>query len=651
MFILRFLLFIIPPPLRERILKLLRGRAPGLHGLLIRWRTIYHLLGPDIRRQVFFSQFLTLIQSVANLASLVSIVPFLSIVVTPDRVVRNPIIQVLAGWVGSEDPRFLTLVLGIISLSTLIFYHGVSYYLHIYHSRLGEQLRLIFVNRMVEYYLTAPYERHLRSNTAELMHNIMQKAMTAIGLLLDHLFGLFSMLFSIGILLLALAIKDFSLLLVSLLLSGGMLWFQIRRTRVPLTQQAHRSVRLAGTVQKKVHDALRSFEGIRISGQERFFIDDIRRQMQENIAVKRKTMVISMGFKPMSEIILYGTVILLTLFTLYFSGNQVSLSSLALFGLVSYRLLPALNNLYQRYIGLKGNIATYDFIRDDLLLAFTRSRYHRDPRRLAFENALELENISYTYPNADRLAVDDVNLTIKKGKRVGFCGPSGSGKSTLLKNMMGLLQPDSGVMRVDGQLIGAEEVPRWQNLIGYVPQNIYLLDDTIRHNIAIATPEDEIDDERIRETLANTGMLEFVESLPMGINTEIGENGIRLSGGQRQRIMIARALYPNPEVVIFDEATSAVDTATEREIINVLMKASADHTLIMVTHRISTISGCDEVFYMKDARLSDSGTYDELLKKNPDFRNLAVEESKDEEMEERQKEKQRKGEREAAASS
>ena len=221
---------------------------------------------------------------------------------------------------------------------------------------------------------------------------------------------------------------------------------------------------------------------------------------------------------------------------------------------------------------------------------------------IEFSKKIEIEGLSFVYPNTEEYVLKDVNIAIEHNKSIAFIGASGSGKTTIADIIMGILTPTKGKILVDGVDI-SDNMTSWHSMIGYIPQSIYLMDDTIRNNIAFGIDEDKISDARIREVLAEAQLLEFVEGLSEGLNTVIGEQGIRLSGGQRQRIGIARALYSNPEVLVLDEATSALDNDTESAVMDAINSMAGKKTLIIIAHRLSTIEHCDVVFEVKDSTI------------------------------------------------
>ena len=238
-------------------------------------------------------------------------------------------------------------------------------------------------------------------------------------------------------------------------------------------------------------------------------------------------------------------------------------------------------------------------------------------------NTLELSNVNYAYPNSEKIAIRNISLKLKKGESIAFVGSTGCGKSTLVNCILGLLTPQSGSITINGHDIQAN-LKGWRNYLGYIPQTIYLLDDTLRANIAFGVPQDQVNQGCLHAALTSAALISFVDDLPKGLDTVIGERGVRLSGGQRQRLGIARALYFNPEVLVMDEATSALDNQTEAEVMQAIQNLKKGRTLIMIAHRLSTVKDCDRLYFLEDGTITDAGCYEKLIDKSIGFRKIAA---------------------------
>ena len=329
------------------------------------------------------------------------------------------------------------------------------------------------------------------------------------------------------------------------------------------------------------------------------------------------------------EALLFGGMVILVLALLIANNGNISeiIPVLGLFAVAGLRMLPAVQLVYHSLSAMRVGRAVLDVIHRDLhLLGRTGSDLPEEGGRvpLKLTDKLVLDDVKYAYPNMERAAIDGMNMTIAANTTVGIVGGTGAGKTTTVDVMLGLLRPDSGQMTADGVAITAENIRAWQDNVGYVPQQIFLTDDTVAANIAFGVPEAKRDQAKVERAAKIASLHDFVMSeLPDGYSTWVGERGVRLSGGQRQRIGIARALYHDPDILILDEATSALDNITERAVMDAVSNLGHAKTIIMIAHRLTTVQQCDTIFLLENGRVSASGRYDELVEKNTVFRSMA----------------------------
>jgi ATP-binding cassette subfamily C protein len=327
------------------------------------------------------------------------------------------------------------------------------------------------------------------------------------------------------------------------------------------------------------------------------------------------------------------TAVVLLTFAVIASGSSVdeALAAIGLFAYAGLRLQPVLQRIVTSVNSIRSSSAIVDDLAADLaeVRAFGASLGERSdavktlPR--SFSNRLALEAVRFTYAPDEpsiRPALLGIDLTVHRGEFLGICGPTGGGKSTLLDLIVGLLQPTEGTVSVDGHTLDAAPGWWWSQL-GVVSQQVFLTDDTLRRNIAFGVPAGEVDEARLARCVERAQLTDMVSALPEGLDTIVGERGIRLSGGQRQRVAVARALYREQPVVVLDEGTSALDGATEAKLIAALDEIAPDRTLIAVAHRLATLRGADRIVVVADGRVNASGTYDELMETSPLFRELA----------------------------
>jgi ABC-type multidrug transport system fused ATPase/permease subunit len=303
--------------------------------------------------------------------------------------------------------------------------------------------------------------------------------------------------------------------------------------------------------------------------------------------------------------------VVVIIYTVGGGAAEDSLVIVALFGVVAFRMLPSVNRIIVSVQQLSIGRAALEGAVEGIELPVPEQR--RDETRLVERfDSLRVAELQYRYPNSQALVIDVEHLHVAAGESLGIVGSSGSGKSTLVDLLIGILTPSSGTIHANGHDI-AEHPRRWQDRIGYVPQHVYLMDTTVRRNVAFGLPEKSIDDQQVEESLRNANLWQFVQTLPKRWDTVVGERGVRLSGGQRQRLGIARALYGEPEVIVLDEATSALDTETEREIVESFRDIARDRTLIVVAHRTSTLAYCSRVIRLEGGRIVRDGTFTEVI--------------------------------------
>ncbi|HRX22452.1 MAG TPA: ATP-binding cassette domain-containing protein, partial [Syntrophomonadaceae bacterium] len=329
------------------------------------------------------------------------------------------------------------------------------------------------------------------------------------------------------------------------------------------------------------------------------------------------------------ESVAFGSVIALVLILLIFKGEaQNVIPVVTFFAFAGYRLMPAIQDVFQTSTQIKFNQATLDHIYKEMIniktQPVTSNEIAGEPEPLEFKEQIRLESITFSYSSMGEKVLEDVNITIRKNQKVGIVGATGAGKTTLVDILLGLFIPEQGQIFVDDIKVNADNVRSWQKLIGYVPQQIYLSDDTISGNIAFGIPDSSIDLNKVKKAASIARLDEFIERLPDKYDTVVGERGVRLSGGQMQRVGIARAVYDDPEVLILDEATSALDSITEQEFMEALEAAAAVKTLVIIAHRINTVRNCDTIIMLEEGKVEAVGNYHDLLNRSDKFKTLAA---------------------------
>lgn len=476
---------------------------------------------------------------------------------------------------------------------------------------LNQQVKLS--RRLFKEYLTKPYTFHLQRNTAELLRNVNNEVPRVFQGIIISGFQLLTE-FLVSACILVLLIKTAPLATISsAILLGGSIFVFLRIFRKKINTLGEEQQQVNSEMIKWVNQGLGASKEVKVKGKEAFFIDAYTTQSRISVNNSRYMDILGQVPRLFIETLLVSCV-LITMLIIVFQGMDTTkmVSTMALFAMAAFRIMPSITRIMGLITTIRYSQPALSVIYKDLFMnkeSYPSKDLIQDneaaklnEKELTFSDSIKLSDVSFRYPNQEKYSVKDVTLTIPIGQSIGFIGESGAGKTTLVDIILGLLQPEYGHVLVDGKNL-FEQKSIWQKKIGYIPQSIYLTDDSVRGNVAFGIKNDLIDDEAVWKALEQAQLKQFVETLPSGLETKVGERGVRLSGGQRQRIGIARALYHNPEILFMDEATSSLDNETEKEIMKAINGLKGEKTLIIIAHRLSTIENCDIVFKINKGRL------------------------------------------------
>lgn len=477
--------------------------------------------------------------------------------------------------------------------------------------------------RLFTGYLLWPYSMHLRRTTAELIRNSHEAVKELVkSVLLPSIKIAADAILVAGLLLLLLVIAPLATVAAVAVIGGAavLLLVVVQPRMKRLGRIRHQEAR---TSLKTLQQGLFGIRDVKVLGRERafagFYRTSRRRMARTDYLRETLTQLPSIVL----EMSLLGFILAYFAMTIIGGGTaQDTLSILGLFAYAGLRLQPSVQSIVSGLNTLKFSAAPLQDLHHDMRLMEFGARPDKPSPPLPFTSRLTLDEVSFRYERADRPALYGINLEIRPGEQIGICGPTGSGKTTLVDVITGLLPPTTGQVLIDGMELSAHE-REWQAALGIVPQMVFLTDDTLRRNIALGVPDYEIDEEALAEAVELSQLAEFVSQLPEGLDTAVGERGVRVSGGERQRVSIARALYRRPSVLIFDEGTSALDNATEALLMHAIERLRGQHTIILVAHRLSTVRNCDRIVFLEHGNMTGLGTYDELCANNPGFRALA----------------------------
>ncbi len=565
---------------------------------------------------------LMFVSAFAEVISLGAVLPFLGILTAPDRVYKHPVVAGFASKIGVTTADQLLLPITVIFVVAALLAGAV-------------RLLQLWANMRFSYatghdlgtaaYLRSlyqPYKTHLGRNSSEVINGV-DKVDQLLSLLLQTLTLLSALVLVIFIVLTLLVIDPLVAILAFLgfgIFYGLVMWLTRRR----LQKNSQMIARLQPLRLKAALEGLGAIRDVIIGGHQKTYSDIVRRaDLPVRIALGNNTFI---GDSPRYVVETFG--IVLIAFISYGLARQKGefTAVLPILGALAFgaqRLLPALQQIYRAWSSMAGSRASIEDALDLLDQPMPEEALSPPPPPLDFRRDIRFESVKFQYSHEGPLVLAGLDLTIPYGARVGFVGCTGSGKSTTLDLLMGLLLPTSGEILVDGLPLQGERLRAWQRIIAHVSQSIFLADTTLAENIAFGIPPEAIDMDRVRQAAQRAHIAEFIESSPAGYNTMVGERGIRLSGGQRQRIGIARALYKQANVLVLDEGTSALDNITERAVMDDIDKLGRDLTILIIAHRLTTLSRCDMIVQLERDKMATQRTYEQLLDQSPTFRSMA----------------------------
>lgn len=531
---------------------------------------------------------------------------------------------------GTQMWHYLTLVYGLRSPESMIVWFGGTV-LAIYFSKsIMAGLQLAFFQKfsqnffkllsaqLMASYMVQPYTFFLNTNSSILAKNVTVEAKIIAENFINPMLVLISELLVLILIIAVMFIYRPIPSLVGILsvgiILGGMHLFTSRQSRRLGEIREHTFAQMS----KICQESLAGVKDIKVSGTEGYFVD-----LFESVASRHgNTVALNNTFQQLPRLIIETVAVTgflgFVLYAVIFSHNSDDLTAVAaMYMAATFRLMPSLNRIVTSVMSLRYLESGFNAIVPSLISAIqSGSLQERQDIPLDFYQNIKICDGYYSYPGGDRTVLNSVNLKILKGQVVGFIGMSGAGKSTLINVLLGLLSLDKGQVCLDGLPILNSNIRGWQSIVAYVPQNVYIIDDTIKHNIALGIKEEHIDMDKIYIAIEIAGLMEFVEALPDKANTFIGERGARMSGGQVQRLGIARAIYRNTPIIVLDEATSALDMETEEKIINSVISHTKEKTVIMIAHRYTSLKFCDVIYELKNGQIANTYTYNELINKS-----------------------------------
>jgi len=577
---------------------------------------IWDVLTPSERKSALVLLGLMVIGMILETLGIGLVIPVIALLTQEDLAGQYPKLQPLLAALGHPSQQML-IVGGMLMLVGVYLIKALFLTFFAWRQMsfaYGMQAQLS--QRLFTTYLRQPYTFHLQRNSAQLIRNatgevnmfVSSVVVSAMLLLTEGL-----VLLGIGSLLLLVELRG---VLVVALVLGTAAWVFHYSTRARIARWGEARQHHEGLRIQHLQQGLGGAKDVKLLGREDGFLTQYLVHNTQSARVAQFQSTLQQLPRLWLELLAVAGLATLVL-TMLAQGEGMDnvLPTLGLFAAAAFRLMPSVNRGLGAVQSIRYGLPVINTLHEELKLGMPEPTAGQNTNRgVAFQREIRLSDIRYTYPSAPAPVLTQLSLSIERGESVGFIGPSGSGKSTIVDLILGLLTPDVGQVTVDGQDI-QQNLRTWQDQIGYVPQSIYLSDDTLRRNVAFGLSNEQIDGVAVQRAIKAAQLEEFVMSLPQGLETIVGERGIRLSGGQRQRIGIARALYHDPTLLVLDEATSSLDTITERDVMSAITDLQGSKTILIATHRLSTVEHCDRLYRVKLGSVVGEGTPETMLHK------------------------------------
>lgn len=575
---------------------------------------LWKIIGKRRRLQLYALVILMVCASIAEVFSIGAVIPFLGVLLSPDSLLSYPYIAEVIGVLGLHDQKDIILAFAVLFVCAALI-SGLMRFLFLVCSTklafaLGADIRVGVFGRV----LNQSYSAHVARNTSEVISTLTTKTNQVVRQIINPVLSLIGSILMILVVALALFFIDPVITLASVLTIGGVYILVFYFFRKKVGRNGVIISRNSSSVIQTIQEGLGGIRDVILENAQDVYCRNYRRvdipllnaQVENLLFAQAPRYLIEATAIVLIALIAYS----LSLTDQGFAGKAPLLGA---FVLGAQKLLPLVQQAYSSWSSIQGSRASLADVLDLYEQEFSGKADSEEKRIIVFEDSIKFHGVSFHYERAESKTLEEVDIEIPRGSRVGIVGESGSGKSTLVDMLMGLLVPTQGRITVDGEELAASSILSWRRKIAHVPQHIYLMDATIAENIAFGIELDEIDQNRLELAIRQSVLQSVVDDLPNGINTRVGERGVKISGGQLQRIGIARALYKQPDILILDEATSALDTETENQLMDNLGKADQSMTIVAITHRTSTLKHSDRILNVTDGTIKNLGSYTDMM--------------------------------------
>ena len=604
-----------------------------MQSIRLRLRQVREVLEPGQRRALMYLAAMSAMASLLEALAVNLIPAFVLVLQNPDAAAALPGASGVLDFLGAPRGQALVIWTGALVLLVFVTKNAIGVALLSLHARLVKRIQVELATRMLQGYLSAPYTEHKARNSSEMVRAILSDLGTMCNAILQSCLMLAAELPVVILLCAVLLLASPAAAFAAMLLGGFSGWLFYSKVRYRVTQLGRENQLQGRFALQYMMESLAGIRETKLYGAEAFACRRTMDRFDLSSQAQFRLTLLNQLPRYFNETVAIVGILLLTLVSLALEDDQSLLPLIALFAVSALRLVPSMNRIVGSLTSLRFGLPALDTVHRELS-RMDRASQPQPAATTAAEGPtferLEVRDLAFGYPGSADFRLQVERFDVRRGERVALVGSSGSGKSTLVDLLTGLLPPDSGRIQWNGGPIDGN-LSAWQMRVGYVSQQIHLLDDTIARNVAFAVPEESIDRGRVREALESAQLLEFVLQLPGGLDARIGEAGARLSGGQRQRLGIARALYRRPEFLILDEGTSAMDALTEAQIAATLRELATRMAVLVVAHRLSSIRDFDRVDFMRGGRIIASGSFAQLASAVPEFRDMALKAGLDQE--------------------
>ncbi|MBU2863955.1 ABC transporter ATP-binding protein/permease [Reinekea forsetii] len=587
-------------------------------------KALFRLIGRENRRKIILLQFLFLGTALLQVVSIASLAPFITLVSNPDSLQTNTLLSYLYSLYNFESVLEFIITYAIAVVILLVIGNSTAAYSLWKLIQISIKLGLHVQSTVYNSYLSNDYTFFAMNNSSRLVSQLTQEIPRMVYMVIQPIFTLISQLFIALIIVIGLLIIDLKISMMATAIVT-MLYFIIFKTiRSNIVKCGKLVSKLNRKKLKLLDESIGGIKEVKLQGNENFYRNNVKDVTVKGLSASSYIVLSGDLPKFVVETVVFASILALAIYILLTAGTaSEALGIISLYAMAGYKLLPAAQAIYKSISQIKANGSVVQ----DLDNEITKSKNHFSPLKNlgddpAPSGTVEFSNVSYCYPNTDKLALDECSLTIEPNQVTAFVGTSGAGKSTAVDILLGLMLPISGAVTVGRSPLNNTNIKAWRNKIGYVAQEIFILDASFRDNIALGIAEEDIDEDRLIQAAKMANIYEFISQCIGGFDYILGERGSRLSGGQKQRIGIARALYKDPEILVFDEATSALDNRTERLIMGDILKLAHTRTVVMIAHRLSTVEQANKILVFKNGKVQDSGTYNELESNSLEFQSL-----------------------------